>query len=395
MLHQDDDPEELIQAVRSVNKNSPPSAVPPANADDIFYLNYHIDPDTKKPFILWDDILQAFEDPLQVRHNARMLPFLKSPEFVTVEPRRISAVPSAVLDVIVGGPSTDVEKESSRVAGQESLTPTPQTKEEEDPDRESAKSNGTTTDTRVRRNPAYGLEEVAMDNYRNNDNPAFHPTPRAPQFIPDTETPISNPESDSTKVPKAHAQTLTAATLGDRAAQVALGDIYRDGEGVDQDYQTAMDWYLKAADQGHHDAQYNIGVLYDYGRGVPRDYTQAMAWYLKAANQGNADAQNSLGSLYKKGQGAPQDYSQAAGWYLKAADQGNANAQSNIGELFEKGQGVSKDHAKAMEWYQKATDQGAVRAKKFLDSLEKKGKTVQPSLEKSIKKQRYLRKLFK
>ncbi|KAG0062061.1 hypothetical protein BGZ90_003274, partial [Linnemannia elongata] len=47
--------------------------------------------------------------------------------------------------------------------------------------------------------------------------------------------------------------TLTSinANLGDKDAQVALGDMYLDGEGVQQDYQAAMKWFRRAADQGY------------------------------------------------------------------------------------------------------------------------------------------------
>ncbi|KAG0256590.1 hypothetical protein BGZ95_005456, partial [Linnemannia exigua] len=310
--------------------NLTPSSALPANADDIFYLYHRIDP-TQRNYSPFGTISSRCLMTHYKFNDSRMLLFLKSPDFVMyvkcmalkgwakalvyenntafaivgfcyerkkgAELRRISAVPSAVLDVIVGGPSTDMEKESSRVAVQEPLTPTPQTREE-DMGRESANSIIVTSDTntRARLDPAYGLEEVAMNNYRKNDNSAFHPAPRAPQFISDAETPARDSEPDFTKDSMDHEQILTTATIGDRAAQVTLGDKYRGGEGVDQDYRTVMDWYLKAAAQGNLDAQYNIGVLYEDGRGVPRDYTQAMAWYLKAANQDNADIQNGTGS---------------------------------------------------------------------------------------------------
>ncbi|KAG0041437.1 hypothetical protein BGZ90_009863, partial [Linnemannia elongata] len=45
-------------------------------------------------------------------------------------------------------------------------------------------------------------------------------------------------------------QMFHNANIGDKDAQVSLGDIYREGKGILQDYEQAMTWYLKAANQG-------------------------------------------------------------------------------------------------------------------------------------------------
>ncbi|KAG0267981.1 hypothetical protein BGZ96_006830, partial [Linnemannia gamsii] len=98
-------------------------------------------------------------------------------------------------------------------------------------------------------------------------------------------------ESSAAAVSQDFAQTSASAALGDKDAQVALGDMYKDGTGVEQDYQAAMKWFLRAADQGDPVGQRKVGVLYEYGYGVTQDYSTAMNWYLKSANQGNAQAQ--------------------------------------------------------------------------------------------------------
>lgn len=58
--------QEQVQALRSVNKSQPPFSLAPANADDNIYVEYQIEPDTQKTFLLWDDVLQAFEDVVHV-----------------------------------------------------------------------------------------------------------------------------------------------------------------------------------------------------------------------------------------------------------------------------------------------------------------------------------------
>jgi hypothetical protein len=64
--------------------------------------------------------------------------------------------------------------------------------------------------------------------------------------------------------------------------------MYDHGDGVQQDYAKALEWFRRAAEQGDRDAQFYLGTLYERGDGVRQDYARAWAW-LKAA-QGNAGA---------------------------------------------------------------------------------------------------------
>ncbi len=43
---------------------------------------------------------------------------------------------------------------------------------------------------------------------------------------------------------------IAAAMEGDVKAQIRVGVMYHDGEGVSQDCHQAMEWFLKAANQG-------------------------------------------------------------------------------------------------------------------------------------------------
>ena len=55
------------------------------------------------------------------------------------------------------------------------------------------------------------------------------------------------------------------AASGDACAQFRLGRAYDNGNGVGQDKETAIRWYLQAAEQGYAKAQYNLGVSYCSG----------------------------------------------------------------------------------------------------------------------------------
>jgi uncharacterized protein len=75
----------------------------------------------------------------------------------------------------------------------------------------------------------------------------------------------------------------------------------------------------RAADQGDATAQLNLGWMHREGEGVPQDYEQALKWLRKAADQGNARAQAALGVMYLKGQGVLQDFAQARMWFNLSA----------------------------------------------------------------------------
>ena len=80
------------------------------------------------------------------------------------------------------------------------------------------------------------------------------------------------------------------AGSGNADAQLFLGLVYVNGEGVPKDDQQALHWLRKSADQGNASAQYNLGVMYRNGRGVPKDDQQAYFWWLLASVSGHAEA---------------------------------------------------------------------------------------------------------
>ncbi|MBI0418763.1 MAG: sel1 repeat family protein [Nitrosospira sp.] len=119
------------------------------------------------------------------------------------------------------------------------------------------------------------------------------------------------------------------AIQGGASAQLNLGAMYDNGEGVTQDYKEAGRWYRLAAAQGDASAQYNLGVMYHNGEGVTQDYKEAVKWYRLAAAQGDAEAQYSLGVMYEKGQGVTQDYIRAHMWWNLASSAGDAGGDKN------------------------------------------------------------------
>ena len=136
------------------------------------------------------------------------------------------------------------------------------------------------------------------------------------------------------------------------------------------DYVVAFNLFSQVAEQGNAVAQCELAYMYKQGDGVTQDYGKAAIWYRKAAEQGNAVAQCYLGNMYKFGYGVAKDYEEAVNWYRKAAEQGNAVAQCELAYMYELGYGVAKDYAEAVKWYRKAAEQGNEDAKNALRRLE-------------------------
>ena len=62
--------------------------------------------------------------------------------------------------------------------------------------------------------------------------------------------------------------------------------MYRKGQGVSQDYKTAVKWYRLADEQGNARAQYNLGAMNYNGQVFLQDYVRAHMWWNIAASQG-------------------------------------------------------------------------------------------------------------
>ncbi len=182
-------------------------------------------------------------------------------------------------------------------------------------------------------------------------------------------------------------------------AQIALGFLYYNGQGVEQDmekgkelfqsaadtgviegyyglaraaenegdFETALEHYTKVAQEGTEQfyiasAMSDLGYIYAFSSGVEQDGAKAVEWYTKAADLGDTDAMFWLGSMYESGEGVEQDGAKAIEWYTKVADLGDADAMAALGSIYQSGIGVEQDGAKAVEWYTKAADLGNASA---------------------------------
>jgi TPR repeat protein len=95
------------------------------------------------------------------------------------------------------------------------------------------------------------------------------------------------------------------------------------------DYVTALRLFRSLAAKGDAKAQSNLGVMYRDGQGVAQNFADALRWFRLAAAQGDATAQSNLGVLYAKGDGGTQDFVRAHMWFDLSAGSGHAIAAAN------------------------------------------------------------------
>jgi hypothetical protein len=121
--------------------------------------------------------------------------------------------------------------------------------------------------------------------------------------------------------------------LEDPETIFSFGQTSFDGDGIEQDYVAAANWFRIAAEQGHAKAQHNLALMYESGLGVRKDCSEAAKWYRLAADQGLASSQNNFGGLLEAGDGVEQDYVAALEWYRRAEQAGDPNASANVNRL--------------------------------------------------------------
>ncbi|MBT3875456.1 MAG: sel1 repeat family protein, partial [Nitrospina sp.] len=117
------------------------------------------------------------------------------------------------------------------------------------------------------------------------------------------------------------------AKQGIAEAQVALGVMHEYGYSFPQDNNEAFKWFQLAADRGKTNvyriakkgvtpalniltsdakqgiakAQVTLGRMYDQGQGVAQDYSEALKWFQLAADQGYEQGKENIYRIAKKG----------------------------------------------------------------------------------------------
>ena len=153
----------------------------------------------------------------------------------------------------------------------------------------------------------------------------------------------------------------SAATFGSTRAQILLGQMHVDGNGVPRSRTEGRRWFEKAAAAGSVDGLNMVGRCHEFGWGGPVDLAKAAECYRAAAMRRHAWAQFNLASLLHDGRGVVTDRRQACAWFVRAARAGHAKAANMLGHYREEGWLHRPNLAAAFRWYTRAARGGDFR----------------------------------
>ena len=109
-----------------------------------------------------------------------------------------------------------------------------------------------------------------------------------------------------------------------------LGEMYKDGIGIKQDYPTAYLIFSKKALRNDYRANTTLAYMLYKGLGCKQNYNYAHELFLKEAEYGNVNCMYYLGLCFRNGYGVAQDYNAAKKWLKIAGDKGDKQSISEL-----------------------------------------------------------------
>lgn len=170
--------------------------------------------------------------------------------------------------------------------------------------------------------------------------------------------------------PKARMWYGKALENGLAGAAVNLGNYFYDGTGVPKDFKQAFSYYEMAEQMtGNKTALRMLGQMYENGEYVQQDFVTAATWYEKAVTRGDTIAAGRLGAFYENGKGVKKDYEKAILYYKQGIAGGSRFSEACLGDMYAVGKGVDKDLSKAIELFTAAEEKGSTYAKRRLEEI--------------------------
>ena len=129
-----------------------------------------------------------------------------------------------------------------------------------------------------------------------------------------------------------------AAAKGHARAMAFVANLFERGDGVEQDFHAAAEWYSRAVVAGERtaapEALNRVAQRFQKGNGVLRDVATAVQHYRIAAEGGDPHAQFNLAWYLRHGKGGvAQDRDEARRLFRLSAGQGYAEAARELGEM--------------------------------------------------------------
>ena len=139
----------------------------------------------------------------------------------------------------------------------------------------------------------------------------------------------------------------------DSLACLELGIMYHLGDGVNQNFSRAKEFYLKACKLGSGSGCSHVGFMYENGH-AGRNDAKAVSYYKQACDLGDAGGCASLGTCYENGTGVKENMEMALTYHDKACDGGMGSSCAHLGLLYEN----DENYIDAAVYHQKGCDAG-------------------------------------
>jgi TPR repeat protein len=149
---------------------------------------------------------------------------------------------------------------------------------------------------------------------------------------------------------------------GYKIARYAHQGLGQGHQGLRVDLPRAVEWYSWAAKKGHRRARLYLGEMYLQGEGVNQNSSMARELLLEAGKAGAEDAFFLLGDAYFRGYGVSQSKSEAAKYFRLASDGGDPNATMALARMYESRDGVLMGRHEAKRLLSIVTNQVARNA---------------------------------
>ena len=190
---------------------------------------------------------------------------------------------------------------------------------------------------------------------------------------------------------KAAVQFLKAARMGHPQAQYNLGLLLcGEGKACTQGLERSVHWFRKAADQEYVPAYWEMGNAYREGLGVKQDFHEAAAWFTSGVQAGDPSCMTFLGLMHFRGEGMAEDEETAVELWREAADMDNSDAMLYLGVCCERGLGgLKKSGRKAAGWYRMADYFGSVNAAESLAELYRRSPLLKAYMKTMEKVEQY------
>jgi TPR repeat protein len=168
------------------------------------------------------------------------------------------------------------------------------------------------------------------------------------------------------------------------SATRTLGDLYRDGEHVDEDHPKAVALYQRAIDLGDESSKLRLADLYAKGSPEVLNFEAAAKLYQELMDGGSVSAIYKLARLHE--QRLPKDKvtPQIVEWYRKAAEQRYPPAMMRLADLRLEGSGVAQDVDSAMALYHDLASTGLGAATYRLAKVREYGEEYLSEYEESF-----------